>query len=206
MGASGGIFGLIGACVADIIKNWRLIFSDFINKGRSKRQHVTVVLILLLDIFLNLLLGLTPFTDNFMREFLTSIEEGAHFKTNLQSCPFTLDLGGFIIGLLCASTMLDLVDLFGRGNGKLNRTVAMTFLSRFFGVIVSFVLMVIAIIVLFNGDGLTTPCQSCSVLSCVSFPPWASYGKLSLLLHSCIPNCHLIWLRCRQEMVLLRYL
>lgn len=68
VGASGGIFGLIGACVADITKNWRLIFSDFINKGRSKRHHLTVVVILLLDIFLNLLLGLTPFTDNFMRK------------------------------------------------------------------------------------------------------------------------------------------
>jgi hypothetical protein len=74
--------------------------------------------------------------------------------------------------------MLDLVDLFGREGNKMNQSVTMTFLSRFFGVIVSCILMIVALVILFQGDGMTTPCDSCSVLSCVAFPPWASYGKL----------------------------
>ena len=69
VGASGGIFGLIGGCVAEIIKNRQLLFSDFINKGKSKTHHKIVVFVLVMDIFLNLLIGLTPFT-NFMHLLL----------------------------------------------------------------------------------------------------------------------------------------
>ncbi|EED94376.1 predicted protein, partial [Thalassiosira pseudonana CCMP1335] len=53
VGASGGIFGLIGACIADICINWSLLFS----------KHV--LLWLLFDIVINCLVGLTPFVDNF---------------------------------------------------------------------------------------------------------------------------------------------
>jgi hypothetical protein len=31
VGASGGIFGLIGACIADICMNWSLLFSKHVN-------------------------------------------------------------------------------------------------------------------------------------------------------------------------------
>ena len=67
VGASGGIFGFIGACLADIIMNWKLLFSDFVTENGKKHRHVMVVVFLLLDIGLNSIIGLTPFVDNFTR-------------------------------------------------------------------------------------------------------------------------------------------
>ena len=67
VGASAGIFGLIGACLADIFMNWALLFNGFVN-GESKNRHAVVLFVLFLDIFVNSLVGLTPFVDNFARE------------------------------------------------------------------------------------------------------------------------------------------
>jgi hypothetical protein len=126
------------------------LFSDFINKGRSKRQHVYVVLVLVLDVFLNMLMGLTPYTDNFM------------------------NLGGFVLGFICASTMLSEVDIAGTKNNRF-RPRAVGVFSRFFGLLVCCVCIVAASVILFHGDGVTSPCKSCGVISCVSFPPWNDY-------------------------------
>lgn len=68
VGASGGIFGLIGSCLADIVINWNLLFSDFVNEGQSKRSHATILVVLIIDIGANTLLGMTPFVDNFTRK------------------------------------------------------------------------------------------------------------------------------------------
>lgn len=68
VGASGGIFGLIGACLADIIMNWKLLFSDFVNENGKKHKHAMVVVFLVVDIILNCLIGLTPYVDNFTRK------------------------------------------------------------------------------------------------------------------------------------------
>lgn len=72
VGASGGIFGLIGACLADIYLNWGLLFNDLVNgpgNEKNKFGHVTVLVVLLLDIIVNCVIGLTPFVDNFTRKF-----------------------------------------------------------------------------------------------------------------------------------------
>lgn len=69
VGASGGIFGYIGACLADILLNWKLLFCDFVTENGTKHRHVMVVVALLFDIALNSIIGLTPFVDNFTREF-----------------------------------------------------------------------------------------------------------------------------------------
>lgn len=69
VGASGGIFGLIGACLADIFMNWGLLFNEFVN-GKKKHEHRYVLLVLLLDVILNSIIGLTPFVDNFTRKFV----------------------------------------------------------------------------------------------------------------------------------------
>lgn len=70
VGASGGIFGLIGSCLADIVMNCHLLFSDFINEGQKKKSHLAILLLLLLDIAANTLLGMTPFVDNFTRKYI----------------------------------------------------------------------------------------------------------------------------------------
>lgn len=68
VGASGGIFGLIGACLSDIVMNWKLLFCDFVTENGKKHLHVIVVVLLLLDIALNCVIGLTPYVDNFTRK------------------------------------------------------------------------------------------------------------------------------------------
>ena len=68
VGASGGIFGFIGACLADILMNWRLLFSDFVNGNGKKHRHVVIVIVLFLDIALNSIIGLTPYVDNYNRK------------------------------------------------------------------------------------------------------------------------------------------
>jgi membrane associated rhomboid family serine protease len=68
VGASGGIFGFIGACLADIILNWNLLFCDFVTENGKKHHHARVVLFLLMDIILNSIIGLTPYVDNFTRK------------------------------------------------------------------------------------------------------------------------------------------
>jgi membrane associated rhomboid family serine protease len=70
VGASGGIFGLIGACLADIYMNWGLLFNKFVN-GKQNHGHIFVLLVLLMDIVVNSLIGLTPFVDNFTRKYST---------------------------------------------------------------------------------------------------------------------------------------
>lgn len=142
--------------MTDVMRNRRLLFSDFINKGQSKRHHFLVIAILSLDIVLNLLIGLTPFTDNFMH------------------------LGGFILGVFCASTMLNVINLFGMSvpfNQNYVSSFRNSFFSRYFGLILSMLCMGVATIFLFRGDGTTSPCKSCGALSCVSFPPWSNYDN-----------------------------
>ena len=68
VGASGGIFGLIGACLSDIIMNWKHLFSDFTNENGMRNNHLIVVVFLIMDIVLNCLIGLTPYVDNFTRK------------------------------------------------------------------------------------------------------------------------------------------
>lgn len=66
VGASGGIFSLLGATLADIFMNWSLIFSDMVPRtDKEKRQHKWVLILLLLDVLINVGIGFLPFVDNF---------------------------------------------------------------------------------------------------------------------------------------------
>ena len=62
------VLGFIGACLADIVMNWSLLFSDFVTENGKKHRHAIVVLVLILDIALNTIIGLTPYVDNFNRK------------------------------------------------------------------------------------------------------------------------------------------
>jgi hypothetical protein len=81
-----------------------------------------------------------------------------------------------MIGFLCGiSTMERLsTDFFGVDQTCFSRTKQITI--RFFGLIISIVGILVATIILLEGDGQTTPCPSCTWLSCVPFPPWNDYG------------------------------
>ena len=67
VGSSGGIFGLLGACVADITIHRSVIFNEDLNEQRTF-ENAMIVLCLILDVLFNLLIGLTPLLDNFTRK------------------------------------------------------------------------------------------------------------------------------------------
>jgi len=154
VGASGGIFGLIGACLADIVTNWNLLFSKAVNKtdDGSRYRHIKVLIWLILDILLNVLIGMTPFVDNFTH------------------------VGGMLYGFLCGLTKLERLSMsfFGVQQGFFHRF--RQHLIQFFGMILSIVCIIISVIVLAKSDGgRIEKCRGCRYVSCVPFPFWSSY-------------------------------
>ena len=151
VGASGGIFGLIGACVADIAINWNLLFSHKVNEtdDGTRLRHIKVLLWLLFDILINSLIGLTPFVDNFTH------------------------MGGMVYGFLCGLSTMERLPLnfFGVASSGCSRF--RNILVRFFGLILSVILIMISTGLLVESDGSTSPCSGCRYVSCVPFPPWA---------------------------------
>lgn len=86
----------------------------------------------------------------------------------------TSDLGGMIYGMLCGfSTMERLPEaFFGTEESYFVRVKQIA--TRFFGLIISIILIITTTIILVQGDGETVPCPNCKWLSCVPFPPWES--------------------------------
>lgn len=155
VGASGGIFGLIGACVADIAINWRLLFSKEVNKNDSgtRLRHFKVLMWLVFDILINCLIGLTPFVDNFTH------------------------LGGMVYGFLCGLSAIERLplDFFGKAHSTCSRI--RNYSVRFFGLILSVVLIMISTALLVESDGGSSPCSNCRYVSCVPFPFWAAEDR-----------------------------
>jgi len=152
VGASGGIFGLIGACVADIAINWRLLFSKEVNKNDAgtRLRHFKVLMWLVFDILINCLIGLTPFVDNFTH------------------------LGGMVYGFLCGLSAIERLplDFFGKAHSTCSRI--RNYSVRFFGLILSVVLIMVSTALLVESDGGSSPCSNCRYVSCVPFPFWAA--------------------------------
>lgn len=153
VGASGGIFGFIGACLADILMNWKLLFNDFVTENGKKHHHAMVIVVLIFDIILNSIIGLTPFIDNFTH------------------------LGGMLFGLLCGLSTIERLsaDFFGLEEQWTTR--AKHFCMQFSGLVLAVCSLIVSLVILFQGDGKTTPCPECAAISCVTFPPWAEPTK-----------------------------
>lgn len=152
VGASGGIFGLIGGCVADIWLNWDLLFikcSDETEKQVIVRNTVAVV-VLVVEILINILIGLVcPFVDNW-----------AH-------------LGGFVYGICCAFSTLEplTVGFFGV-NTSVWEKFKLVF-AKFFGLILCVFLIIASLVYLATADPGDNPCGGCRYISCVPFPFFA---------------------------------
>lgn len=146
VGASGGIFGLMGGCVADIVINWNLLFLKTTTDENTRSRHVMVLLWLFMDIILNTLIGFTPFVDNFTH------------------------MGGFLYGLCCGLSTIEqlAVGFFGLTSGKFSQ-FRNTFV-RFFGLIFSVVAIMVSSVLLAESDGTTSPCHACRYVSCIPFP------------------------------------
>ena len=150
VGASGGIFGLFGALIADCILNWKILFHVF--QSRAPRNKCVYVFItsatLFMDVFLNSLIGFTPYVDNF-----------AHMGGMVH---------GFLVGLLVLPRLP--VSFFGRGSSPCYKTRIFAYRSA--GGIFACMLCLIASLLLWNSDGVTSPCFECRYISCLPFPFW----------------------------------
>jgi membrane associated rhomboid family serine protease len=149
VGASGGIFGLIGACAADISLNWNLLFLKSTTNKKDRWRHTMVLFWLGVDMLINCIIGFTPFVDNFTH------------------------LGGFLYGLLCGlSTIEQLgISFFGLSNGASKFQVVWHTFIRYFGLIISVFGIMVTTGLLADSDGITSPCHNCRYISCVPFPP-----------------------------------
>ena len=208
VGASGGLYGLLGACVGDIVLNSRFFFlvleervqketlqrqrkqqnrnrdprrgatpstsstaasetsaSDLIVHAcdpvaiQSRRRQVRLwcYVSLAVDLFVNSLVGLLPFVDNF-----------AH-------------LGGLLFGFFFSLSSLRLLStssfdyrkkqqetVFGKWCHRLR-----IFALRCGGGFSALVLVFVAIVFLRRSDGTNSPCPNCRYASCMALPkPW----------------------------------
>jgi len=156
VGASGGIFGLIGGCMADICLNWNLLFlktkrNDATNqKNDARSRHFCVLVWLAMDIMINTLLGFTPFVDNFTH------------------------LGGFLYGFCIGFASIERLasGFFGiRSSGESHCSRVRNTVFRYFGLIVSIIAIMVTTVLLIQSDGVTNPCPGCRYISCLPFPP-----------------------------------
>lgn len=149
VGASGGIFGLIGGCLADISINWDLLFLKSTTDDQSRWRHFMVLFWLAFDMIINCVIGLTPFVDNFTH------------------------LGGFLYGLCCGLSTIERLAVGFFGLKSNNYSKAWSTFLRFFGLIASVISIMVTTVVLVQSDGVTSPCHGCRYISCVPFPPRA---------------------------------
>lgn len=162
--------------------NWSLLFSDFVTENGKKHRHATVVIVLLLDIALNCVIGLTPYVDNFSRKYADVIQPDSSHEssanTNLSLFYKSTDLGGMAYGILCGMCTIQRLsaDFFGVTDEGW-KAQAKQIVTRFFGIIISLVSIVTTLVVLFQGDPSKSPCPECTWLSCVPFPPWGKYDE-----------------------------
>ncbi len=152
VGASGGIFALFGAALADIFVNWSLVFgNEIIQLTSEQRSSFSGVLcFLFLDVFFNVAIGFLPLVDNFCH------------------------VGGMLFGFLLGVGLIQRVtfDFFGIKRGLISNCG--TFFMRAWGLVLAFVLLVSATLILVeHSDGFNTPCQQCRYLSCIEMPPWS---------------------------------
>jgi len=152
VGASGGIFGLVGGCIADIALNWNLLFlKTGANDKNTKRQNFVAFAMLLLDIVINTIIGFTPYVDNFQH------------------------LGGLFYGICCGLSTFDpiAVGFFGVQMPTFERVRST--IRRFLGLIISIVLIIVTASLLATMNLSQSPCNACRYISCVPFPFWSQH-------------------------------
>ena len=158
VGASGGIFGLLGLCLASFVTNWDLITlrncCEKFDTGFS--YPALVLLVLAVEMSINIVIGMTPYVDNF-----------AH-------------LGGLVYGILFGIPLmtLDQIKLFGwKQLGHFTRTnlhVVFVILMRVGSFLPGLGLLAWSIwaLVHYNGADGRHLCKSCRYITCAEFPFW----------------------------------
>lgn len=147
VGASGGIFGLIGACIADICQHWSLLFHHRVTSDVQKQNYKKVLGWLVVDVVINCLIGLTPMVDNFTH------------------------MGGLVYGFLCGLSTLERLRPAFFGIEKSNWQKFRQGLMERLGIIVVILSIFITFILLLEED-VKDSCQWCRYFSCVPMPFW----------------------------------
>lgn len=171
VGASGGIFGLLGLCLADVCANWHVIQASRDDPSYSFPIR-SVVVWLIFEVALNVSIGLTPYIDNF-----------AH-------------MGGFLYGFTFGLAIVQRLGgkaFYPKMEIQVHRIRKTAY--RFCGLTVTLLLLALTSWKLWINDGDDpSPCSWCRYLSCAPFPagtdnPWwrcdgCDYVKAAFYEHS----------------------
>ncbi|CAJ1919024.1 unnamed protein product [Cylindrotheca closterium] len=135
LGASGALFGLYGACLADIVVNWKLMFLVFKDHpGVSKRYlKLKRACFIFLEVIGNMAFGLIPMIDNF-----------AH-------------LGGVFYGSLIGYCILQPLPLSFFGKRKRSSSTCRSVVSRFIAAAIMISAVAYSSVKLSQSDGITVP-------------------------------------------------
>jgi len=152
VGASGGIFAMLGACLADIVMNWGLVFSSnaILQTQQQKGGNTWILFWLAFDFMFNVIIGFFPFVDNFCH------------------------LGGLMFGFLFALGSINTISFafFDISRSCLERTGSV--FVKLWGFLLGLTLLTAATTFLFvDSDGVSSPCHACRYMSCIPMPFWS---------------------------------
>ena len=151
VGASGGLFGLLGLCLAHIVANWDLLtlrnYRDRNDPAHKGFPSITVTCLLVTELMVNIVVGLTPYVDNF-----------AH-------------LGGLVYGLFLGFPLL-VLDWTGFSLRKVHSHCHMFFTVRALSFLMGAGLLIFTTVSLANYNGQEPLCRNCRYMSCAPFPFW----------------------------------
>lgn len=150
VGASGGIFGLIGACLADIMLNWNILFlKSSQDDDKTRKRNMWAIFWISSEVIVNILLGTTPYIDNFTH------------------------LGGLLYGFCCGLSTIEsaVIGFFGYKATFCDQLRSM--LIRFFGLIASVIFIMLTTAWLASSEVGQNPCPNCRYFSCIPFPWWS---------------------------------
>lgn len=145
VGASGALFGLVGAMVSELITNWTI----YTNKAAA-------LFMLIIIIALNLALGVLPHVDNFAH--IGGLATG-----------FLL---GFILLIRPQFGWVDRHDLGAEARAKKSKYKAYQYVLWLLALVLLITGFIAGLVMLFKGESTHDHCSWCHYLSCVPTSKW----------------------------------
>jgi hypothetical protein len=121
---------------------------DDVDDAQSRRQNRLAIVWLVLDILVNIMIGFTPYVDNFCH------------------------LGGLVYGFACGWSAIEPLAVGFLGIHDTKWVKIRKIVTRFFGLIFSVVMIMVTTGILASMHSNISPCSKCRYLSCVPFPPF----------------------------------
>lgn len=151
VGASGGILGLLGVCLADVVINWDLLtlknHRDILDPVYKSLPFGMALFWLMIEILVNILMGFTPYVD-----------QVAH-------------IAGVLFGVGFGIPFLQWLKGPGFFGTQSTRRICLCGLARFCLFALSMAAFLTMMFYLMNNDDKPV-CENCRYLSCVPFPFW----------------------------------